>query len=166
MDIKTDRLELKAISPDSRDALVELLTDNTVKQTYILPEFDSVEAAQKLAQRLMDLSRNEERYVAGIYLGESLIGILNETEVAGEQIEIGYALLPRYYNQGYCTEALGCAIKYFSTHGFREVVAGAFSENAASIRVMEKNGMEKLPWTDEIEYRGKVHTCVYYVSKK
>ena len=46
--------------------------------------------------------------------------------------------------------------------GFREVVCGAFEENTASLRVMEKAGMEKLDITESIEYRGKVHNCVYY----
>ena len=132
----------------------------------MVPDFTGPEEAAKLAGQLINLSCGEGRYVAGIYLGERLIGILNETEVAGQQIEIGYALLPRYHNQGYCTEALGGAIGYFFARGFREVVAGAFSENGASIRVMEKNGMEKLARTDEIDYRGRTHTCVYYAAKR
>jgi len=49
--------------------------------------------------------------------------------------------------------------------GFSEVLAGAFEENLASMRIMEKSGMTRIEKTDEIEYRGKVHQCVYYSKK-
>ena len=166
MYIKTERLELKPISPESLDALVELLTDDVVKQTYMVPDFPDREEAEKLAQRLITLSDQENRHVAGICYGDSLIGILNETESLDDRIEVGYAILPRYHNQGYCTEALRGTIGYFFANGFREVMAGAFEENSASIRVMVKSGMKKLDRRDEIEYRGKVHPCVYYSIKR
>ena len=34
------------------------------------------------------------------------------------------------------------------------------------IRVMEKSGMKREEKTDEIEYRGAVHRCVYYSIRK
>lgn len=46
--------------------------------------------------------------------------------------------------------------------GFRKVKAGYFEENEASRRVMEKCGMKQLSYTDEIEYRGITHKCLYY----
>ena len=62
----------------------------------------------------------------------------------------------------YGTEALRIAIGYCFDHGFREVMTGAFEENLASIRIMMKNGMQKLDRQDWIAYRGKTHMCVYY----
>ena len=41
-----------------------------------------------------------------------------------------------------------------------------FEENPASGRVMEKSGMKKIEYTDTIEYRGKVHKCLYYVANR
>lgn len=166
MKIKTERLELKPIAPESLNALVELLTDDIVKQTYMVPDFPSHGEAEKLALRLIALSEQEERHVAGIYSGEALIGMLNETESDGEHVEVGYAILPRYHNQGYCTEALRGAVDYFFEKGFGEVLAGAFEENVASIRVMVKSGMTKLDRRDSIEYRNRTHTCVYYSVRK
>lgn len=164
--IRTERLELRYISPEHLDVLVKLLTDDVVKQTYMVPEFSCREEAVKLVQRLIAMSEQGERYVFGIYFGEILIGILNETESVDDRIEVGYAVLPRYHNQGFGTEALRGAIGYFFDHGFREVLAGAFEENAASIRVMVKSGMKKLDCRDEIAYRGQVHGCVYYSVKR
>ena len=166
MYIKTERLELKPIALESLDALVELLTDDVVKQTYMVPDFSNREESEKLAQRLITLSEQEGRYVAGIYYRDSLIGILNETESVDDRIEVGYAILPRYHTQGFCTEALRGTIGYFFAQGINEVLAGAFAENTASIRVMIKSGMKKLDRRDEIEYRGRVHRCVYFSIKR
>ena len=158
---KTKRLELKPISEDSLDALVELLTDETVGRTYMVPEFPDRAVAEKLARRLMDMSRNAERLIVGICLDGRFIGLLNETGVEGDSIELGYALLPAFQNRGYATEALGCAIGYCFRKGFRRVTAGAFRDNPASLRVMEKCGMKPIARTERIDYRGSSHECVF-----
>ena len=79
---------------------------------------------------------------------------------------MGYAYLPAFYDRGFATEAFKGAIDYLLSHGFETVLAGAFSGNLASLRVMEKCGMVKQNYTDEIEYRGKTHTCIYYEAQK
>lgn len=165
MYIQTKRLELKPVTDDAMAHLVELLTDDAVKQTYMVPDFEDHAAVQQLAERLRLLSGGEKPIVLGIYLDGGLIGLMNETERTGSRIEVGYALLPRFHNRGYATEALSAVIARLHTLGFRDVVAGAFEENAASLRVMAKSGMQKLEHTDEVEYRGKVHRCVYYGTK-
>ena len=60
------------------------------------------------------------------------------------------------------TTALQLAMEELFALGYEEILTGAFSTNIASIRVMEKCGMTKLSKTDEIQYRGLTHTCVYY----
>lgn len=162
MEFTTRRLAVGPINEPNIPALIELVTDDTVKQTYMLPDFASQAEAESLARRLMALSRNPDRHMTGIFLGESLIGILHDVETKGDAVEVGYALLPAYHNQGYCSEALGGAIKWLLRHGFRRVMAGAFEENRASIRVMEKCGMTLQPETEMIDYRGRQHCCVYY----
>lgn len=166
MYVKTQRLELKPVCTNGLVALTDLLTDDLVKQTYMVPDFASREDARKMARRISALTNDPGRYVAGIYLGDQLIGLLNETERDGDRIEVGYAILPRFHNRGYCTEALTGTIAYLLTQGFAEVLTGAFEENAASLRVMEKSGMTKIEKQDAIEYRGKTHRCVYYLAKK
>lgn len=166
MYLKTERLVLQPIAPADLPALVELLTDETVKQTYLVPDFPDEAAALAMAARIAQLSQDPQRYVAGLYLQGQLIGLLNETEVIGSTIELGYALLPRYHNRGYCTEALRSAIGYFFARGFSELRAGAFAENGASIRVMEKSGMAKIEYSDQIDYRGKTHRCEYYAVRR
>ena len=166
MDFSTNRLEIKPMSPADKEAILDLLVDEIVGKTYMLPEYQSREEAAPLFNRLVQLSQDESRYVAGVYLKGQFIGMMNDVEIKDKKIEMGYAYLPAYYSKGYATEAFAGAISWLHDHGFETVVAGAFSENAASLRVMEKCGMVKQDYTDEIEYRGKTHTCIYYEAQK
>jgi RimJ/RimL family protein N-acetyltransferase len=166
MRFQTRDLEVKPFSTEDREAVIDLLTDETVGKTYMVPDFTSREDAGKLFDRLMDLSRQEGRYVAGIFREGACIGILNETEVSGNTIELGYAIRSQFHNRGYGTQVLGNAIDYFFDHGFTEVLTGAFEENLPSIRIMVKCGMEKLSRQEEITYRGRNHNCVYYSMEK
>lgn len=162
---KTDRLELRPFRDSDRDRAVRLLMNDWVKQTYLLPDFESEEMADAMFRRLMDLSGRGDRYVAAISLEGELIGLLNDVEITEDTVELGYAIQPEYWGRGYMTEALKAAIAELRRVGFRQVITGAFETNIASIRVMEKCGMEKISKTDSIDYRGKTHNCVYYVAK-
>ena len=166
MYIKTERLELKPICDKDRDNVIALLMNDVVKQTYMVPDFETEEAVEKLFFRLRDLSNSKDFYQVGIFLKNELIGIANEVERKEKSIELGYAILPAYHNQGYGTDMLKALIHQMFCDGFETVVTGAFEENVASIRVMEKCGMRKIEKCDEIEYRGKIHTCVYYIATK
>ena len=166
MNFNTERLEIKPFSDEDREAVIDLVTDNFVKQTYMLPDFASREDAIPLFERLKGLSQGADRLVGGIYLNGAFIGFMNEVEIKDKSIELGYAILPKYHNCGYCTEALTGMIPYLFQLGFDEVIAGAFEGNEASFRVMIKSGMKKLEHQDEIEYRGKLHRCTYYSKKK
>lgn len=166
MYVKTKRLLLKPIEKADLGSLVELLMDATVGKTYMVPDFSDKTQAEKLAERIMVLSEDPGRNVAGIFRKNQLIGLLNQTEVCGSSVEVGYAVLPQFQGQGYATEALTGAIEDFFVQGFEEVVAGAFEHNAASIRVMCKSGMTQLDRQEVISYKGKEHLCLYYAVRK
>lgn len=142
--------------------MLELLTDETIKQTYMLPDFDKTEDALPLFCRLVQLSQDSSHFVRGICPGDTLIGFLNDVEIQNGTIEVGYVIHPAYWNRGYATAALKEAISQLFALGYEEVTAGAFCENPASTRVMKKAGMTLQEKTDQIEYRGRSHTCIYY----
>ena len=74
---------------------------------------------------------------------------------------IGYGIRPSERRKGCATAALAAAVPQLFARGFSAVRAGAFCENAASLRVMEKCGMTRIDLTEDIEYRGKTYRCVY-----
>ena len=160
--IQTERLVLRPMSPDDADAVVALLTDAEVGKSYMLPDFETPQQAYKLFDRLCALSKDEFRFVRGIYLDGVWIGMINDVEIKPPCIELGYALLPAYHGRGYATEALHGTIFALLSRGYTEIRAGAFEQNIASIRVMEKNGMRRIDHTEDITYRGETLHCVFY----
>ena len=164
--IQTPRLTLGEIRECDAGALMAIFKHDVVKATYMVPELPDYEAEMKLFSRIRELSEKDGRYVFGIFLDDGLIGLINDTEICGKTIEMGYALHPDHHNRGYATEAFAAVIQYLFSNGFEEILAGAFAENAASMRVMEKCGMKRTKMTAEVDYRGVTHKCIYYSIKK
>ena len=157
-------MELRPILETDRQVFLDILTHEAVKATYMLPDFETREAAGPLFLRLVKLSREDGRFVRAICKEGRVVGFLNDVEIQNGSIELGYVIHPDHWGRGYATDALKLALGELFALGYREVRAGAFAENTASLRVMEKAGMEKLAETEEIEYRGKVHACIYFRS--
>lgn len=165
-ELKTKRLTVGKIRLEDKDDVVKILRDDTVKKTYMLPDFENDEAAEKLFLKLKELSEREDRFVFGVRLGKTVIGFINDVEIKDGAVEMGYCFHPNYHGNGYCTESFRAVIQYLFKNGFNEVRCGAFDENKASIRVMEKCAMELLDYTEDIEYREKTHKCIYYSIKE
>lgn len=162
---KSFLVTLRPIPAEDASVIADILLDNSVKQTYMVGDLSKEEAEQR-ALRIASLSRQEDRYIRGIYANESLVGFLNEVEIKDGSIELGWVIAPAHQGNGHCTAAVQLAIEDLFTKGYSRVVAGAFSQNAASIRVMEKAGMTRQEFTEPIEYRGIIHTCIYYAKDK
>lgn len=81
---------------------------------------------------------------------------LHATEVEGEPaVEVGWSIAADNWGRGYATEAARASIEYgFEQIGLEEIVSFALIDNAASIRVMQKTGMERVR---EFERQGMAH---------
>ncbi len=164
--LETERLTLHPFHDiDLKDAIV-LLNNNEIKETYIIPDFSTREDAVKMFDALKRMSNSDKHFVYGIYLDHKLIGFINDVDIDGCTIEVGYVINPDMKNHGYATEMLLACIQELFRMGYSVVRAGFFEENNASRRVMEKSGMTRIEKTDEIEYRGKLHHCIYYEIRK
>ena len=159
-------MNLRVLTEADEAVLTELLTNDRIKLTYMLPDFPRREDAVPLARRLMQLSREEARFVRGMEEEGRLVGFLNDVEIGDGTIELGYVVHPDHWGKGYATAALKLAVTDLFRLGYRTVLCSAFEENTASLRVMEKAGMGQLEKTDAIEYRGQVHRCVYRCAEK
>ena len=164
--ITTERLRLSAIEDRDKEDMIALLTNEAIGKTFMVPDFKSHKEAVKLFEVLKRLSESEERFVYGIYLENKLIGFINDVDCNETEVELGYVIHPEHKNKGYATEVLSTCINQILSLGYFVVKAGAFEENLASMRVMEKCGMTRMLEEDSIEYRGKVHRCIYYKKEK
>jgi RimJ/RimL family protein N-acetyltransferase len=163
--VETPRLMLKRITARDVSEGIQIYRDNRVNKTYMFPDLTE-EAGRKMHDRLSAISANDSRYVRGIYLGNKMVGFINDPEILDSTIELGWVVDPVYHNQGYATEAVTYAIEDLFSRGYTEVTAGAFEENPASIRVMQKSGMHLIEKTEEIDYRGRIHHCIFYAIER
>ncbi len=63
------------------------------------------------------------------------------SEPVDGEVETGYGILSQFWNAGYSTEALKALMEWaFQQTGLKQVFAEVQPDNAASIRVLEKNG--------------------------
>jgi len=164
--MNADLISLSVLSSEDICPLATLFSDETVGQSYMVPDYESRSQWEELAARIVALSADDSRYVRGIRLGDGLIGLINDVGIEGGSLELGWSILPQRQGKGYGTKALSLAIEELFQKGFEEVWAGAFDSNLPSIRIMEKCGMRKMEKTEMIAYRGREHRCVYYVRYK
>ena len=164
-EIITKRLRLSEIKAEDKADLIRILSDEEVGRTYMVPDMTDAETQDKLFERLREISSSEHRFMYGIYLQNKLIGYIHEVIRKDNEIELGYVIDSTQKGKGYATEALSASIKELTKNGYC-VTAGAFEENPASLRVMEKCGMKLTGVTEDIEYRGKAHKCIYMKVEK
>jgi len=164
--ITTRRLVLKPYSDKDQENMIELLTNEKIKETFIIPDFSTRDEAVAMFKKLQAFSCSENHYELGIYKNQYLIGFINDVYVDDTKIELGYVIHPDFHNKGYATEALGSAIEDLFQKGFSEIITGAFETNKASCRVMEKCGMERINKEEDMLYHGKLQHCIYFSIKR
>ena len=160
--IHTERLCLRAINDGDVEEVLSIVTDKEVAKTYMLPDFETREDALQLFASLKRLSSAADRFVYGIDLDGKIIGFINEVEIENDEIEVGFVISPNHKSNGYATEVLEASMDELFRLGFDKVKTGVFEGNLASMRVMEKSSMRRLDMTTELEYRGKVHKCIWF----
>jgi RimJ/RimL family protein N-acetyltransferase len=74
-------------------------------------------------------------------------------ETAEALVELGWSLYPRYWGQGFATEAAAAALQFaIDTHDARRVVAHIAAENLASIAVSKHLGMK---YDTDVDFYGQ-----------
>ncbi|WP_342748346.1 GNAT family N-acetyltransferase [Flavobacterium album] len=87
-------------------------------------------------------------------------GLKYSTE--SDEHDIGFRFFKRYWNKGYATEASKACIYYgFHQLGLTTIVGRAMEANIASVRVLEKLGME---YCHTIDFCGQ-NGIVYRITK-
>jgi RimJ/RimL family protein N-acetyltransferase len=168
---RTERLQFRPATPEDLEALGAI--QNLPEVAYWLPSAPGSQAdyllrmgREGLLPRTLVLERD------GAVIGELYLHLRAgwaQREVAdratGSEADIGWGLHPAQQGHGYATEAARELVRLcFEDLGVRRVVAGAFADNAASVRVMERLGMRRETvgvrttlhrergWVDSTEY--------------
>jgi len=145
--LETDRLLIRQLTVDDANFIIELLNDPSFIQNIGDRKVRTMEDAQAYI-----LNGPVDSYAKNGF-GLSLVILKVTGELIGmcglikrdalEDVDIGYAYLPRYWSKGYAIEA-ALAMKSYArdTIQLKRLVAIVDPANIGSIRVLEKLGMK------------------------
>jgi RimJ/RimL family protein N-acetyltransferase len=144
--IETKRLLLREITLDDKEDLFKLHSIPEVQKFTGEPVVKSLEEIEKaIGERISHYKTyGFGRWATFLKKDMQFVGwagLLYLPEF--DEIDLGYRFLPEYWGSGIATEASKAILTYgFNTLKLSKIVAIAVKENKASIRVMEKVGME------------------------
>src|SRR5687767_2197440 len=144
--LETDRLILRQFSTEDADFILELVNEPSFIQNIGDRGVRTLDDASAYILRVAVASYEKNGF--GLYLvllkesGES-IGMCGLIKRDGlEDVDIGYAFLPKFWSKGYAQEA-ALAVKDYARDVVRlkRLVAITDPKNQGSIRVLEKIGL-------------------------
>ena len=146
--IETDRLILRQIEVGDAQNLSNLLNDEKVQEFLagIPANYTKEMAIDYITNKLSKNYLKKDFYDWGIVDKEtnSLIGriCVYKLDDARRMADLVWYIMPTTRGKGYITEAGKAVVNFLQNIGFERIEAFANVENKASIRVMEKLGME------------------------
>ncbi len=145
--LETERLVLRQFSTEDAEFILELVNEPSFIQNIGDRGVRTLEDARSYILRVAISSYEKNGF--GLYLVElqdscQAIGMCGLIKREGlEDVDIGYAFLPRFWLKGYAVEA-AAAVKGYArdAHGLKRLVAITDPANQGSIRVLEKIGLK------------------------
>ena len=145
--LETDRLTIRQFSTDDAEFILEVVNEPSFIQNIGDRGVRTLEDARSYILRVAVASYEKNGF--GLYLvvlkesGESIgmCGLIKRNGL--EDVDIGYALLPKFWSKGYALEA-ALAVRDYARDvvGLKRLVAITDPENQGSIRLLEKIGLK------------------------
>jgi ribosomal-protein-alanine N-acetyltransferase len=143
--IAGERLTLRQIEKKDAPSLLAILSDPYVMKYVTQGTLFTFSRSRRIAAELLNARRQDSVHY-GIWLpeAEGPVGVVSLQNWRQERRDamVGYMLDRRFWQQGLATEALGVLLNYaFDGLQVQRVEGRCHAVNAASERVMQKNGM-------------------------
>jgi RimJ/RimL family protein N-acetyltransferase len=142
---QTKRLIIREFTPSDLDDLARLLADSEVMRFSISGPLNKEQAKEMLQKRILD---HYEKYGFSLYAliyQDAFIGFagLIVQKIDGEDlVELGYRLNPKYWGQGFATEAAIAICHYgFDQLKLDEIISIIDPKNTRSLAVASRIGM-------------------------
>lgn len=145
-ELETERLLLRDIRVDDAPFMLELLTEPSFIHFIGDKGIRTLEETRKyILEGPVD---SYERYGLGMYLvllketGEptGISGLVKRDTL--DDVDVGFAFLPRFWSRGYAYESTAAVMDYArATLGLDRILGITATDNASSIRLLEKIGL-------------------------
>src|SRR5262245_17141185 len=145
--LETERLAIRHLTLDDAGFILELLNEPGFIRNIADRGVRTIEDAQSYIQDgpVASYAKNGfglfaiELKETGVPIG--MCGLIRRDVLP--DVDIGYALLERYWNRGYAYEAAAAVLDYgYKVIGLKRIVAITALDNEASARVLEKLGLQ------------------------
>jgi RimJ/RimL family protein N-acetyltransferase len=168
--IETSRLFLRELTPDDKDDLSKVLSNNESMIHYPHPFSEpevnkwiewNIGNYKKYNYGLWAVIRKEDN----IFLGDCGITMQNiDNKILPE---VGFHIRKEYCKHGYATEAAKAVIKYgFNSLHFENIYSYSSINNIPSIRVMDKSGMRFIKHFSKVVYGIEVEEVLYGIDRE
>ena len=145
--LETDRLVLRRLTLNDAPFILELVNEPSFLRYIGDRGVRSLQDARRYL--LTGPIASYERFGFGLYLiflkatGDAvgMCGLLKRDTLP--DVDVGFALLPGHWRQGYAAEAASAVLDYGRTRlGLKRIVAITSPDNVASIALLEKIGLK------------------------
>lgn len=158
-ELETDRLILKTLSEDDFDRMYTLQSNPEVMRFIGMGKARTKDEAREIFEKFLNHQKKWGFSFCSAYekVSGDLIGFVGVIHLAlddnSPEIEVGYWLLPEFWNKGYATEGTKACIEWAFNHlSIDKIVGVTHPDNLASQHVLEKSGLKFIQMS---EYRGK-----------
>lgn len=143
--LQTERCLLRQVSLWDADALLKLRSDPEVMRFLDREPMTSISESEAMISSMEQSRENGSGISWGICLDPAgpVIGVAGVWRIVREHFrgEIGYTLLPEFWNRGLMTEVLRRIIRFaFDDMKLHSLEANVNPQNSSSIRLLEKLG--------------------------
>jgi RimJ/RimL family protein N-acetyltransferase len=137
--METERLILRPLSRDDVDAWTAFMTDGEARAGLHTPDPVSAGDAASALDRFVDVAEMYTLVVRASGKTAGFVGFIPRTMDWGEELELGWMLLPAHRGSGYATEA---ARALHATKD-RRIISLIRTDNPASESVARRIGAER-----------------------
>ena len=167
--LTTPRMILREFTQDDWQATLAYQSDPRYLRFYPwtqrtepeVRDFINVFVAQQEEQPRRNFQLALTQKSDGRLIGSGGVRVHNAAE---RQANLGYELDPRFWRNGFATEAVHALLRFgFQTLGMHRIYGECIVENTASARVMEKNGMrQEAHFRDSTAFKGRWWDALIY----
>ena len=171
--LETERLLLREFVIGDAEELFKIRSDERVMKYFDRDPHKSVAESELMIEKMIE-TYNNKAGINWIIINKdslSVIGYIGYWRLIRENLraEVGYAMKPEYWGNGYMQEALNKVIKFgFKEFCLHSIEGNVNPHNLNSIKLLEKFGFKREAYfKEDYFYNGKfLDTAIYSLLEK